>query len=63
VVWAVDFQFDATTDGRPIKIVSIADEHTRERLGGLVERNITGRHLIVLQFAVAVAYCGGPAGR
>jgi hypothetical protein len=23
VVWAVDFQFDATTDGRPIKIVSI----------------------------------------
>jgi len=46
VVWAVDFQFDATTDGRPIKIVSIVDEHTRECLGGLVERNITGRHLI-----------------
>jgi hypothetical protein len=22
------------------------DEHTRECLGGLVERNITGRHLI-----------------
>jgi transposase InsO family protein len=46
VVWAVDFQFDASTDGRPIKIVSIVDEHTRECLGGLVERNITGRHLI-----------------
>jgi hypothetical protein len=46
VVWAVDFQFDATTDGRPIKIVSIVDEHTRECLGGPVERNITGRHLI-----------------
>jgi transposase InsO family protein len=46
VVWAVDFQFDATTDGRPIKIVSIVDEHARECLGGLVERNITGRHLI-----------------
>jgi putative transposase len=28
-VWAVDFQFDVTTDGRPIKIVSIIDEHTR----------------------------------
>jgi putative transposase len=41
VVWAVDFQFDATTDGRPIKIVSIVDEHTRECLGGLVDRNIT----------------------
>jgi transposase InsO family protein len=46
VVWAVDFQFRTTTDGRPIKIVSIVDEHTRECLGGLVERNITGRHLI-----------------
>jgi putative transposase len=40
-VWAVDFQFDATTDGRPIKIVSIVDEHTRECLGGLVARSIT----------------------
>jgi putative transposase len=28
-VWALDFQFDVTTDGRPIKIVSIIDEHTR----------------------------------
>jgi len=34
----VDFQFDATTDGRPIKIVSIVDEHTRESVGGLVDR-------------------------
>ena len=33
-VWAVDFQFDVTTDGRPIKVVSIIDEHTRECLGG-----------------------------
>jgi putative transposase len=45
-VWAVDFQFDATTDGRPIKIVSIVDEHTRECLGGLVERSITADDLI-----------------
>lgn len=41
VVWAADFQFDSTTDGRTIKIVSIVDEHTRESLGGLVERGIT----------------------
>ena len=46
-VWAVDFQFDVTTDGRPIKIVSIIDEHTRECLGGMVERSITGDHLTV----------------
>jgi transposase InsO family protein len=45
-VWAVDFQFDATTDGRPIKIVSIVDEHTRECLGGLVERSVTADALI-----------------
>ena len=45
-VWAVDFQFDATTDGRPVKIASIVDEHTRKCLGGLVERNITGDDLI-----------------
>jgi putative transposase len=41
-VWAADFQCDATTDGRPIKIVSILDEHTRECLGGLVDRSLTG---------------------
>jgi transposase InsO family protein len=45
-VWAVDFQFDVTTDGRPIKILSIIDEHTRECLGGIVGRSITGHHLI-----------------
>ena len=45
-VWAVDFQFDSTTDGRPVKIVSIVDEHTRECLGGLVERSITSDRLI-----------------
>jgi putative transposase len=33
----VDFQFDVTTGGRPIKIVSIIDEHTRECLGGVTQ--------------------------
>ncbi len=45
-VWAVDFQFDSTTDGRPIKIATIIDEHTRECLGRFVERSITGDDLI-----------------
>jgi putative transposase len=45
-VRAVDFQFDATTDGRPIKIVSVVDEHTRECLGGLADRSITAEVLI-----------------
>ncbi|BCI87818.1 hypothetical protein NIIDMKKI_30240 [Mycobacterium kansasii] len=45
-VWAVDFQFDSTTDGRPFKIVSIIDEYTRECLGDKVDRSITGEDLI-----------------
>lgn len=45
VVWAVDFQFDADEHGRAIKIATVVDEHTRECLGGLVERSITGEAL------------------
>lgn len=45
MVWAIDFQFDSTTDGRPFKILSVIDEHTRECLGGLVERSITADKL------------------
>ncbi len=45
VVWAVDFQFDADEKGRAIKICSIVDEHTRECIGGLVERSITADRL------------------
>ncbi len=45
-VWAVDFQFDATENGRPVKIASFVDEHTHECLGGLVERSITADRLV-----------------
>ena len=31
-VWALDFLVDQTADGRPIKILTITDEHTREAL-------------------------------
>lgn len=46
VVWAVDFQFDVDERGKAIKICSIVDEHTRECLGGLVERSITAERFI-----------------
>ncbi|WP_155770925.1 IS3 family transposase [Mycobacterium colombiense] len=46
VVWAIDFQFDSTIDGKAIKIASIIDEHTRESLLNLVERSITGERLV-----------------
>ena len=41
VVWAIDFQFDSTTDGKAIKIASMLDEHTRESRLHVVERSIT----------------------
>ena len=44
-VWSVDFQFDSTITGEPIKILSIVDEHTRECLGDLVDYSITGLDL------------------
>jgi transposase InsO family protein len=31
-VWALDFQFDETTDGRRLKLANIVDEFTREAL-------------------------------
>jgi hypothetical protein len=29
-VWALDDQFDQTTDGRILKLLNVVDEHTRE---------------------------------
>jgi len=59
VVWAIDFQFDSTTDGKAIKIASMVDEHTRESLLHLVERSITAERLVPeLEKVFAVA--GGP---
>jgi hypothetical protein len=45
MLWVIDFQYDSTSDGRPLKILSTVDEHTRECLGGLVERSITADRL------------------
>jgi putative transposase len=39
-VWAADFQFDTTADGRLFKILNIVDEHTREALATTVARRI-----------------------
>ncbi len=39
-VWALDYQFDQTTDGRRLKLLNVVDEHTREALAIAVERHI-----------------------
>jgi putative transposase len=40
-VWAMDFLFDTTSDGRPFKVLSMCDEFSRESIGGEVGRSIT----------------------
>ncbi|OZE92409.1 hypothetical protein CH298_02395 [Rhodococcoides fascians] len=45
VLWAMDFQFDSTVDGKAIKIASMIDEHTRQSLLNIVERSITAQRL------------------
>ena len=38
---AIDFQFDETADGRPVKILNVTDEYTREALATNAARRIT----------------------
>jgi putative transposase len=40
VVWALDFQFDQTADGRMLKLLNVIDEYTRECLAIEVDRSI-----------------------
>ena len=39
-VWALDFLVDQTADGRPIKILTVTDEHTREALATTAARRL-----------------------
>ncbi len=39
-VWALDFQFDKTVNGRAIKLLNIIDEYTRESLAIVVDHSI-----------------------
>jgi len=47
-VWAIDFQFDETSDRRRIKLCNIVDEHTREALAIRVSRTCTAEHVVEL---------------
>ena len=54
-VWAIDFQFDETADGRRVKLANIVDEYTREALAMRVGRTCTADDLVeVLTGLVAV---------
>jgi putative transposase len=45
-VWAIDFQFDETSDYRRMKLLNVVDEFTRESLAMEVDRSITADRLI-----------------
>ena len=45
-VWAMDFQFGTTTDGRTLKLLHVVDEHTREALAIRVARSIDADHAV-----------------
>ena len=40
VIWALDFQFDTTADGKILKMLNVIDEFTRECLAIEVDRSI-----------------------
>src|SRR5690606_34177582 len=42
-VWSYDFVFDQTEDGRPLKLLAVLDEYTRECLALVVGRSLTSR--------------------
>ena len=45
-VWAYDFIFDRLENGRPLKILAITDEYTRESIGIEVGNSITGSNVV-----------------
>lgn len=40
-VWGINFRFDETADGRPVKILNVTDEFTREAFATNAARRIT----------------------
>jgi transposase InsO family protein len=58
-VWSYDFLFDQTADGRPLKILPIVDEFTRECLVMLVGRRLGARE-VIKALAKAAAERGMP---
>ncbi len=59
-LWALDFQFDTTVDGRTLKLLNVVDEFTRECPAIIVERNIDADRVVATLDQIA-AVRGAPA--
>jgi putative transposase len=60
-VWAMDFQFDTTTDGRTVKMLNVIDEYTRECLAIEVARSIDADGVVAVLDRLAIARGRAPA--
>lgn len=58
-VWSYDFVFDRTTDGRPLKMLTVLDEYTRCCLGIRVGRYL-GHRDVIAQLHEAIQQHGVP---
>jgi putative transposase len=47
-VWALDFQFDQTADGRVLKLLNVVDEFTREALAIHVARSVDADQTVAI---------------
>jgi putative transposase len=47
-VWGLDFIFDRTADGRPIKTLVVLDEYTREDIALEVSRKLKSTDVIMV---------------
>jgi putative transposase len=59
-LWALDFQFDTTIDGRSVKLLNIIDEFTRECPAIVVQRSIDADQVVATLDRVALQR-GAPA--
>ena len=54
-VWALDFQFDETANGRRLKLLNVVDEHTREALAMRVGRTCDADAVIAVLDGLAAS--------
>jgi len=59
VLWALDFQFDTTADGRTLKLLNVVDEFTRECPAIVVDRSIDADRVVATLDRIA-SERGGP---
>jgi putative transposase len=56
VIWAMDFAFDITADGRTMKMLNVIDEFTREALAIDVDRAIDADGVVAVLDRLALAH-------